>query len=163
RDKRAALQAADEALHELRVLLRQGQALQLMTLSQYEHVARLVDEVGRLLGGWRKSLARAATAGGEAEGDAPPPLPRRGEGAGGCAGVPGGGGGGRGVRGEYMEGLSRRRIPVSGAKRCGARNRNHPDNNNDNNGFRVVLAHRWHWHYPPRHPGGARPRQAANT
>src|SRR4051812_34699106 len=55
-DKRAALQAADEALHELRVLLRQGQTLSLMTIGQYEHVARLVDEVGRLLGGWRKSL-----------------------------------------------------------------------------------------------------------
>lgn len=60
RDKRAALQAADEALHELRVLLRQGQALTLMSLGQYEHVARLVDEVGRLLGGWRKAVARAA-------------------------------------------------------------------------------------------------------
>jgi len=61
RDKRAALQAADEALHELRVLLRQGQALGLITLGQYEHVVRLLDEVGRLLGGWRKSLAHAAT------------------------------------------------------------------------------------------------------
>ena len=63
RDKRAALQAADEALHELRVLLRQGQALQLLTLGQYEHVARLVDEVGRLIGGWRKALAHAANEG----------------------------------------------------------------------------------------------------
>lgn len=61
RDKRAALQAADESLHELRVLLRQGQALNLMTLGQYAHVTRLVDEVGRLLGGWRKALARGAT------------------------------------------------------------------------------------------------------
>lgn len=36
--------------------------------------------------------------------------------------------------------------PVSSAKRCGARNRNHPDNDidNDNNGLRVVLAHRSH-------------------
>jgi hypothetical protein len=56
RDKRRALQAADEALHELRVLLRQGQALSLMTVGQYEHVTRMLDEVGRLLGGWRKSL-----------------------------------------------------------------------------------------------------------
>jgi hypothetical protein len=61
RDKRAALQTADEALHELRVLLRQGQALKLLSIGQHEHVARLLDEVGRLLGGWRKSLARAAT------------------------------------------------------------------------------------------------------
>ena len=61
RDRRTALQAADEALHELRVLLRQGQALNLLTLSQYEHVVRLLDEVGRLIGGWRKSQARATT------------------------------------------------------------------------------------------------------
>lgn len=57
RDKRSALQTADEALHELRLLLRQGQSLDLLTLKQYEHVARLIDEVGRLLGGWRKSIS----------------------------------------------------------------------------------------------------------
>ncbi len=62
RDKRTALQSADEALHELRMLLRQGQALQLLTLGQYEHAVRLLDEVGRLIGGWRKAQARAATA-----------------------------------------------------------------------------------------------------
>lgn len=61
RDKRSALQAADEALHELRVLLRQGRALNLLTPSQHEHVARLTDEIGRLLGGWRKANARAGT------------------------------------------------------------------------------------------------------
>ena len=69
RDKRAALQAADEALHELRALLRQGQALGLITLGQFEHVARLEDEVGRLLGGWRRSLAHGAAGG--ASTDAP--------------------------------------------------------------------------------------------
>jgi hypothetical protein len=63
RDKRTALQAADEALHELRVLLRQGHALKLLTIGQHAHVAKMLDEVGRLLGGWRKSLARAATGG----------------------------------------------------------------------------------------------------
>lgn len=60
REKRQALQSADEALHELRLLLRQGHALALMTIGQYEHAARLTDEVGRLLGGWRKSQARAS-------------------------------------------------------------------------------------------------------
>jgi hypothetical protein len=59
KDKRQALQAADEALHELRLLLRQGQALDLLTLRQYEHAARLVDEVGRLIGGWRKQQGQA--------------------------------------------------------------------------------------------------------
>lgn len=62
RDKRSALQAADEALQELRLLLRKCRALEVLALGQYEHVVRLVDEVGRLLGGWRKSLAHAATA-----------------------------------------------------------------------------------------------------
>lgn len=61
RDRRAVLQAADEALHELRVLVRQGQALGLLTIGQLEHAARLLDEIGRLIGGWRKALARAAT------------------------------------------------------------------------------------------------------
>jgi hypothetical protein len=61
RDKRAAIQAADEALHELRLLLRQGQSLDLLSIGQYEHAARLLDEVGRLIGGWRKQQARAAS------------------------------------------------------------------------------------------------------
>ena len=43
-------------------LLSLGQALQLLTLGQYEHAVRLLDEVGRLIGGWRKAQARAATA-----------------------------------------------------------------------------------------------------
>jgi len=60
-DRRAALQAADEALSELRILLRQGNSLKLLTIGQYEHAARLADEVGRLIGGWRKAQARAAT------------------------------------------------------------------------------------------------------
>ncbi len=64
RDKRVALQAADESLHELRLLLRQGQTLDLLTIGQHEHVARMLDEVGRLLGGWRKQQAQAARDGG---------------------------------------------------------------------------------------------------
>ena len=69
RDKRSALQAADEALHELRLLLRQGSALALLTGGQYAHVAPMVDEVGRLLGGWRKSMAQAVSA--QPEGESP--------------------------------------------------------------------------------------------
>jgi hypothetical protein len=59
KDKRQALQAADEALHELRLLLRQGQALGLLSPGQHEHAARLTDEVGRLIGGWRKQQGQA--------------------------------------------------------------------------------------------------------
>lgn len=43
------------------MLLRQGRDLGLLTAAQHEHVVRMVDEVGRLLGGWRKAQARAAT------------------------------------------------------------------------------------------------------
>lgn len=68
RDRRAALQAADEALHELRLLLRQGRALTLLTAGQHEHAARLCDEVGRLIGGWRRALAAAGAK------DAPAPA-----------------------------------------------------------------------------------------
>ena len=71
REKRQALQAADEALAEVRLLLRQGHALALLTIGQYEHVVRLVDEVGRLLGGWRKAQARAATGGSGEPPDSP--------------------------------------------------------------------------------------------
>lgn len=62
RDKRSALQSADEALQELRILTRQCRALNIVSPGQFEHAVRLVDEVGRLLGGWRKSQAQAATA-----------------------------------------------------------------------------------------------------
>lgn len=58
RDKRTALQAADEALHELRLLLRQGRMLHLLSSGQHEHVALLLDEIGRLLGGWRRTHTR---------------------------------------------------------------------------------------------------------
>jgi hypothetical protein len=57
RDSRSALQAADEALHELRLLLRQGHALELLTDQQHAHGAKITDEVGRLIGGWRKKIA----------------------------------------------------------------------------------------------------------
>ena len=41
-------------------------------------------------------------------------------------------------------GAAERRSTIPRAKRCAARNRNHPDNDNDNNnqGFRCIVAHR---------------------
>lgn len=62
REKRPALHAADEALHELRLLLRQSHALELITFDQFEHVLRLLDEVGRLIGGWLKALTKSDSA-----------------------------------------------------------------------------------------------------
>ena len=50
----AALPKADVALAQLRVYLRLSRDMELLSMSQYEHAARLADEVGRLLGAWRK-------------------------------------------------------------------------------------------------------------
>jgi len=45
---------SDIALAKLRVYLRLCQELRLFSLGQYEHVIRMVSEVGRLLNGWRR-------------------------------------------------------------------------------------------------------------
>ncbi len=47
------LQRADLTLAKLRVQMRLCHDLQLLSAKQYEHAARMLDEVGRLLGGWR--------------------------------------------------------------------------------------------------------------
>ena len=57
RRRRAAfLRAADVDLAELRILLRLSLELGLLKAGSYGHVAALVDEAGRLLGGWMKKL-----------------------------------------------------------------------------------------------------------
>ncbi|MCA9992482.1 MAG: diversity-generating retroelement protein Avd [Anaerolineales bacterium] len=50
------LARADEALDKLRHYLRLAARLGWLTARQYEHVAAMVAEIGRLLGGWRKSV-----------------------------------------------------------------------------------------------------------
>jgi hypothetical protein len=49
------LAEVDRGLVRLRTYLRLSRDLRLLSIGQYEHVARLVAEVGRLLGGWIKS------------------------------------------------------------------------------------------------------------
>lgn len=50
------LQTADTQINQLRQLLRLGVDLHILSVRQYEHVSRIVDEIGRLLGAWiRKS------------------------------------------------------------------------------------------------------------
>jgi len=49
------LHQADTELTKLRFYLRLCRDLQLMSIGQYQHAARMVNEVGRLLGGWIKS------------------------------------------------------------------------------------------------------------
>ena len=52
------LREADVTLAKLRLYLRLCHDLDLLSRGQYEHAARLVDEIGRLLGGWRKTEGR---------------------------------------------------------------------------------------------------------
>ena len=53
-ERRALLLQADSLLAQVRFLLRLSKDLELISLSQYEHAARLQTEVGRLLGAWLK-------------------------------------------------------------------------------------------------------------
>lgn len=48
------LQAADAHLNKLRLYLRLANEWQWLSAGQYQHVSRMVAEVGRLLGGWLK-------------------------------------------------------------------------------------------------------------
>ncbi|MBK8046273.1 MAG: diversity-generating retroelement protein Avd [Anaerolineales bacterium] len=46
------LQTADAHLNKLRLYLRLVHEWQWLTAGQYEHVSKMVAEIGRLLGGW---------------------------------------------------------------------------------------------------------------
>lgn len=48
------LRAADTHLEQMRVWMRFSRDNQLISVRQYEHVIRLMAEVGRLLGAWLK-------------------------------------------------------------------------------------------------------------
>lgn len=50
------LQAADVELVMLRYKIRLCRDLKLLKSGGYEHVSRMIDEVGRLLGGWQKKI-----------------------------------------------------------------------------------------------------------
>lgn len=53
-ERRAWLAKADILLEQLRFWLRFARDLELFTLGQYEHAARMLVEMGRLLGAWIK-------------------------------------------------------------------------------------------------------------
>lgn len=46
------LQQADVLLEQIRLTIRLCRDMQLLGTRQYEHAVRLLDEIGRLLGGW---------------------------------------------------------------------------------------------------------------
>ncbi|MBN1485061.1 MAG: diversity-generating retroelement protein Avd [Chloroflexia bacterium] len=52
------LEAADRLLTKLRLYLRLSYDLRCISLGQFEHAARRMDELGRLLGGWQRKRAR---------------------------------------------------------------------------------------------------------
>ncbi len=56
---RRSLEGADVALAKLRFYLRLCRDLDLLGDRRYGHAARQVDEVGRLLGAWRKTQGAA--------------------------------------------------------------------------------------------------------
>ena len=51
------LDAADVELDKIRAHLRLCRDLELVNPGQFEHAARMLVEIGRLLGGWKKTLA----------------------------------------------------------------------------------------------------------
>lgn len=52
--RRSSLLAANLGLEKLRFLFQLATDLQFLDLRRYEHAARSLDEVGRLVGGWLK-------------------------------------------------------------------------------------------------------------
>jgi hypothetical protein len=56
RERLAQLRLADEALAKVRVYLRLAVRWEWLSGGQYRHVAEMVTEIGRLLGGWMKSV-----------------------------------------------------------------------------------------------------------
>jgi len=52
------LDDADRLLTKIRLYVRLSYDLRCISLGQFEHAARLMDELGRLMGGWKRKHAR---------------------------------------------------------------------------------------------------------
>jgi hypothetical protein len=52
------LRQADKTLTKLRLYTRLSYDLQCLTMGKFEHSARQLDEIGRLLGGWQRAAKR---------------------------------------------------------------------------------------------------------
>jgi hypothetical protein len=55
RERREMLAKANIGIEKLRFLFRLATDLRQLDLGRYEHAARALDEVGRMIGGWRKA------------------------------------------------------------------------------------------------------------
>jgi len=59
----AGLRAADVELLKVRLYLRYCERWQWLSGGQYRHASEMVVEIGRLLGGWQKSVTQGSTMG----------------------------------------------------------------------------------------------------
>jgi hypothetical protein len=57
-NKEPVLEEANRKINGIRYLLRLSKDLRLLTVDSYGFAAERVDEIGRMVGGWRKSVAR---------------------------------------------------------------------------------------------------------
>jgi hypothetical protein len=66
RDRQARLAQANLGVEKLRFLFRLTTGLRLLDIRRQEHAARQLDEIGRMIGGWRKAhtLVNGAAANG---------------------------------------------------------------------------------------------------
>ena len=55
RDKSRALETAGDHVNSLRILLRLAKDIRLLSFDSYTYATGLLDEIGRMIGGWRKS------------------------------------------------------------------------------------------------------------
>jgi hypothetical protein len=60
-DRLNSLNQADRQLAHIKQLIRLCKDLELISLGQYEFAARLLVEIGRLLGGWKKKESKNGT------------------------------------------------------------------------------------------------------
>jgi hypothetical protein len=56
KETKSSLIEADLGLTRLRTYLRLCRDFEILSVGQFEHASRLTAEVGRLLGGWQKSV-----------------------------------------------------------------------------------------------------------
>lgn len=61
RDRRNQLTRANMGVEKLRFLFRLATALKYLDVRRYTHAARQLDEIGRMIGGWRKVHDAQAT------------------------------------------------------------------------------------------------------
>lgn len=52
------LNQADRLLAKIRLYVRLSHDLQCLSLGQYEHAAQRIDEIGRLIGGWKRKQTK---------------------------------------------------------------------------------------------------------